>query len=86
VSPDDFDDDLSTAEAEDTLVVPGVDNARLKKCIVFTSALVWGVPTMRPAQLEACYRLLHHHHPNHLIIVHQRGGGGDTHTQDSQCY
>ena len=86
VSPDDFDKDLSAAKAEDTLAAPGVDVARLKECIVFASASVWGVPTMRPTQLEVCYCLLHPHHLNHLIVVHQMGGGRDTHTPISRCY
>ena len=51
VSPDDFDDDVSATKAEDTLAVPGVDDTRLKECIVSASASVWGVPMMRPAQL-----------------------------------
>ena len=42
VSPDDFDKDLSAAKAEDTLAAPGVDVARLKECIVSTSASVMG--------------------------------------------
>ena len=33
VSPDDFDNDLSTGEAEDTLTAPDVDDTRLKECI-----------------------------------------------------
>ena len=32
---------LSAAEAEDTLAAPGVDDARLKECIVAASALVY---------------------------------------------
>ena len=60
------------------LVLSHLDAARLKDCIVAASASVWGVPTMRPTQLGACYHLLHPHHPNSLVVVH-RTGGGETH-------
>ena len=36
------------------------------------------VPSMHPAQPEACYRLLHPHLPNLLVVVH-RTGRGKTH-------
>jgi hypothetical protein len=56
-----FDDDWGDADTEQALALSFVDDARLKACIVAASASVWGIPTMRPAQLEACYRLLHPH-------------------------
>ena len=70
-----FDDDWGVADTEQTLALSFVDDARLKACIVAASASVWGVPTMRPAQLEACYHLLHPHRPNSLVAVHRTGGG-----------
>jgi superfamily II DNA helicase RecQ len=78
VSPDDFNDDWGAVVTEQALALSHVDDARLKDCIVAASASVWGVQTMRPAQLEACYRLLHPHCPNSLVVVH-RTGGGKTH-------
>ena len=63
-------------DTEEVLDVSGVDDSRLKDCIVNASASVWGVLTMRPAQLEACFCLLHPHRPNSLIVVHRTGGGG----------
>ena len=72
---DDFPDDWGINDTEEALAVSGVDDSRLKDCIVDASASVWGVPTMRPAQLEACFRLLHPHRPNSLIVVHHTGGG-----------
>jgi hypothetical protein len=73
-----FDDNWGVADTEQALALSFVDDARLKACIVAALASVWGVPTMRPAQLEACYRLLHPHRPNSLVAVH-RTGGGKTH-------
>ena len=78
VSGGDFNDDWGVADIEEALALSFVDDARLKDCIAAASASVWGVPLMRPAQLEACYRLLHPHHPNSLVVVH-RTGGGKTH-------
>jgi hypothetical protein len=75
VSPDNFDDDWGTADTEQALMASGIDDARLKECVVAASALVWGVPTMRPAQLEACYCLFHPHRSNYLVVVHWTGGG-----------
>ena len=72
---DDFPDDWGINDTEEALAVSGVDDSRLKDCIVDASASVWGVPTMRPAQLEACICLLHPHRPNSLIVVHRTGGG-----------
>jgi len=74
----DFIDDWGVADTEEALALSGIDETRLKDCIVAVSASVWGVRTMRPAQLEACYRLLHPHHPDYLVVVH-RTGGGKTH-------
>ena len=75
VSGGDFNDDWGVADIEEALALSFVDDARLKDCIAAASASVWGVPLMRPAQLEACYRLLHPHHPNSLVVVHRTGGG-----------
>ena len=76
VVDDDFPDDWGINDTEEALAVSGVDDSRLKDCIVDVSASVWGVPTMRPAQLEACFRLLHPHRPNSLIVVQRTRGGG----------
>jgi hypothetical protein len=70
-----FSGDFGGADTEDALAPSGVDERRLKDCKVSTSASVWGVPTMRPVQLEACFCLLHPHCPNSLVVVHQTGGG-----------
>ena len=75
VAGGDFDDDWGVADTEEALSLSFVHDARLKDCIVAASASVWGVPTMRPTQLEVCYRLLHPHRPNSLVVVHQTGGG-----------
>ena len=74
VVDDDFPDNWGINDTEEALAVSGVDDWRLKDCIVDASASVWGVPTMRPAQLEACFHLLHPHRPNSLIVVHCTGG------------
>jgi len=78
VAGGDFDDDWGVADTEETLALSFVHDARLKDCIAVASASVWVVPTMRPAQLGACYRLLHPHRPNSFVVVH-RTGGGKTH-------
>jgi hypothetical protein len=75
VSPDDFNDNSGAVVTKQALALSHVDNARLKDCIVAASASVWGVQTMRPAKLEACYRLLHPHCPNSSVVVHRTGGG-----------
>ena len=75
VAGGDFDNNWGIANTEEALTLLFVNDARLKACIVAASAFVWGVPTMCPAQLEACYRLLHPHHPNSLVVVHRTGGG-----------
>jgi len=49
----DFPNDWGINDTEETLAVSGVNDSRLKDCIVNASASVWGVPSMRPAQLEA---------------------------------
>jgi hypothetical protein len=74
VAPDYFSDELVTSDTEEALTLSSVDDAGLKECIVTASALVWGIPMMRPTQLEACYCLLHPHHPNALVVVDQTGG------------
>ncbi len=71
----DFIDDWGVVDTEEALALSNVDDARLKRCIVDASASVWGVPTMRLGQLEACYRLLHPHRSNSLVVVHWTGGG-----------
>ncbi len=78
VSPDNFNDDWGAVVTKQALALSHVDDTRLKDCIVAALASVWGIQTMRPAQLEACYRLLHPHCPNSLVVVH-RTGGGKTH-------
>jgi hypothetical protein len=69
VSPEDFSDEWVAANTEEALALSSIDDARLKECIVTASALVWGIPMMRPTQLEACYCLLHPHGPNALVVV-----------------
>jgi len=85
VVDDDFPNDWGINDTEEALAVSGGNNSQLKDCIVDASASVWGVPTMRPAQLEACFRLLHPHRPNSLIVVHRTGGGEDSHPTNSSC-
>ncbi len=70
VVDDNLPDDWGINDTEEVLALSGVDGARLKDCIVNASASVWGVPTMHPVQLEACFRLLHPHRPNSLVVVH----------------
>ena len=60
----DFIDDWGVADTEEALALSGINKTRLKDCIADASASVWGVPMMRPAQLEACYCLLHPHCPD----------------------
>ena len=79
-----FPDNWGIDDTEDALASSGVDDVSLKDCIVDASASVWGVPTMRPAQLEACFCLLHPQHPNSLVVVHHTGGG-DSHPMNSWC-
>jgi hypothetical protein len=75
VSNDDFSDDWGAADTEDALTLSGVNDTRLKDCIVVASASVWGIPTMPPVQLKACFPLLLHPNcPNSLVVVHQTGG------------
>ncbi len=74
----DFSNELCAADTEEALALSGVDDARLKDCIVDASASVWGVLTMRPGQLEACFPILHPRHPNSLMVVHRTGGGRPT--------
>ena len=78
VPPDNFSDEWGFADTEEALALSSVDDARLNGCIVAASALVWGVPVMRPAQLKACYRLLRPHLQNLQVVVH-RTEGGKTH-------
>ncbi len=56
----------------------GCDDEQLKSCIIATSASVWSVNEMYPAQLDVVYPLLHPLHPNHLAMI-QRTGAGKTH-------
>ena len=74
----DFINDWGVADTEEALALSSIDKTRLKDCIVAVSASVWGVPTMRPAQLEACYCLLRSHCPDYLVVVHRTGGGRHT--------
>ena len=85
VIDDDFPGDWGINDTEEALAVSGVDDSRLKDCTVDVSASVWGVPTMHPAQLEACFRLLHPPRPNSLCVVHCTGGGEDSHPMNSWC-
>ncbi len=73
-----FSDDWDATDTKEALAMSSVNNARLKDCIAAALASVWGAPTMRPGQLEACFCLLHPHCPNSLVVVH-RTGGGKTH-------
>jgi hypothetical protein len=73
-SNDNFSGNFGGADTEDALAPSGVDERRLKDCKVSASTSVWGVPTMRPVQLEVCFCLLHPHCPNSLMVVHQTGG------------
>ena len=72
----DFIDNWVVADTEEALALSGIDETRLKDCIVAALASVWGVLTMRPTQLEECYQLLHPHCPDYLVVVHWTGGGG----------
>jgi hypothetical protein len=74
VSTNDFSDNWGSADTEDALALSGVDVTRPKDCIVAASASVWGVLTMHPVQLKACFDLLHPHRPNSLKVAHQTGG------------
>jgi hypothetical protein len=56
-----FNNKWGTTNKDMALTLSSVDDAMLKDCIVTASTLVWGVLMMRPAQLEACYHLLHPH-------------------------
>jgi len=90
VADNDFLDDWGINDTEEALAVSSVDDSQLKDCIADASASVWGVPTMRPAQLEACICLLHPHRPNSLIVVilslwSIARGGGDSHPTNSWC-
>ena len=71
----DFIDDWGAVNTAEALALSSVDDVRLKRCIVDASASVWGMPTMRPLQIKACYCLLHPHHSNSLGVVHWTGGG-----------
>ncbi len=70
-----YSDDWGTTDTEEALVLSSVDDARLKDCISAALASIWGIPTMRPRQLEACFCLLRPDGPNSLVVVHQTGGG-----------
>jgi hypothetical protein len=75
VSPDNFSDARGAADTEEALMLSGIDDAGLRDCIVSALASLWDVPTMHPAQLEACYHLLYPHQPNALVVIHRTGGG-----------
>jgi hypothetical protein len=62
-------EDLLQTNIEEALALSSFDDARLKGCIVAASALVWGIPMMRPAQHKACFYLLHPQWPNWLLVV-----------------
>ncbi len=85
VSSIDFNNEWGATNTEQALMLSGGNDARLKDWIVAASALVWGASTMHPAQLEACFCLLHPHRPNSLVVIHQKGGGGDAHTAHVLC-
>ena len=70
-----FINDWGAVDTAEALALFCVNNARLKCCIVDALASVWGVPEMRPLQIEVCYCLLHPHCSNSLIVVHWTGGG-----------
>ncbi len=70
-----FSDDWGATDTKDALALSSVEDVRLKDCISAASASVWGFPTMRLGQLEACFCLLHPHRPNSLMVVHWTGGG-----------
>ncbi len=75
VADNDFLDDWGINDTEEALAVSSVDDSQLKDCIADASASVWGVPTMRPAQLEACICLLHPHRRQHLRQHHRHRTG-----------
>ncbi len=81
VSPDNFSNEWGATDTEEALASSSVNDTRLKHCNVAGSASVVGIPVMCPAQLEACYCLLHPHHPNALVMVHGRGGGRHTYSR-----
>ena len=56
-------------------MLSGIIDTRIHNCIIAALTSVWGIPTMHPAQLEACYCLLHPHRLNLLLVVHWAGGG-----------
>ena len=63
-----FINNWGVVNTEEALALSNIDDARLKCCIVDASASVWGVPTLRPGQLEACYCLLHSSHLQLLAL------------------
>jgi hypothetical protein len=73
ISNDNFSVNWGASDIEEALALSGVDDTRLKDCIVAASASVWGIPTMHPGQLEAYFCLLHPHCPNSLVVVHRTG-------------
>ena len=71
----DFISNWGVADTEEAMVVSSINKTRLKDCMVAVLALVLGIPTVHPTQLEACYCLLHPHPLNYLVVVHQTGRG-----------
>ncbi len=70
IAPDNFSDEWGASNTEEALALSGVDDARLKYCIVAALALGWGVLTMHQAQLKAYFCLLHPHWPNMVVVFH----------------
>ncbi len=70
VSTKDFRNEWGAADTEEALALSSINDARLKHCTVAALALIWGIPMMRPTQLEACNCLLHPNCPNALVVVH----------------
>ncbi len=78
VTDDNFIDNWGAIDTEEALALSGVDDNRLKNCIINALASIWGMPMMRPGQLEADFCILHSHRPYFLVVVHWTGGGRHT--------
>ncbi len=76
--PDNGYDDSSPTDTARIVAMSRCDDDCLKVCTIATSASVWGIQDIFPAQLDAVYRLLHPMHPNHLAVI-QRTGAGKRH-------
>jgi hypothetical protein len=68
VLPDDFSNEWGTTNTEEALALSSVYDVRLKECIVAALASIWSVPMMHPAQLKACFCLLHTHRPYSQVV------------------